>query len=394
MSHQYGGLFDSLKKKSFEYIVKNLAKDFAESLLLATFSPPDTQEEEMEVFDHLDEFMLFGETLDGEPVLEFLIDKLRWSREEKEVLREWKEAAFFSVFDVLKIEKDRLCLRDWVSEAEYEVFFSAPDLPPSYQNFQGENFIFVTFVSIHGVWFLSDLPKTVSSNVEEAVFREFVQKQPSENYYRHNPEKLKAAFELQKKFYDCFVSLFGADEIIISGKDLKETRENFFQAWQKQKNFCETEPAGDFEPELLAADDVGVLIDEREGPYYLLNYGKFKKIFSENGELSDGQVELFKDYLLCASVPAFVFRRAKDRYPERFCQVIKKIVPSSEFKGDSIFNFDLLMNHYKPFWRKINLSVHPVNLRFKKYYFQQTGVGRNSPCPCGSGLKFKKCCER
>lgn len=24
--------------------------------------------------------------------------------------------------------------------------------------------------------------------------------------------------------------------------------------------------------------------------------------------------------------------------------------------------------------------------------FHRTAIGRNTPCPCGSGLKFKKCC--
>lgn len=24
--------------------------------------------------------------------------------------------------------------------------------------------------------------------------------------------------------------------------------------------------------------------------------------------------------------------------------------------------------------------------------FHRTRIGRNSPCPCGSGIKFKKCC--
>lgn len=38
--------------------------------------------------------------------------------------------------------------------------------------------------------------------------------------------------------------------------------------------------------------------------------------------------------------------------------------------------------------------------RFKKYfkhtpYVRETPkVGRNEPCPCGSGLKFKKCCGK
>jgi uncharacterized protein YecA (UPF0149 family) len=30
------------------------------------------------------------------------------------------------------------------------------------------------------------------------------------------------------------------------------------------------------------------------------------------------------------------------------------------------------------------------------YYktIKSTKIGRNDPCPCGSGLKYKKCCEK
>ena len=30
--------------------------------------------------------------------------------------------------------------------------------------------------------------------------------------------------------------------------------------------------------------------------------------------------------------------------------------------------------------------------RFLGYHIPKTKVGRNEPCPCGSGKKYKKCC--
>jgi uncharacterized protein YecA (UPF0149 family) len=41
-------------------------------------------------------------------------------------------------------------------------------------------------------------------------------------------------------------------------------------------------------------------------------------------------------------------------------------------------------NQYWTAWRRGSMAV-PVASRPPK-------VGRNEPCPCGSGLKFKKCC--
>jgi uncharacterized protein YecA (UPF0149 family) len=43
-------------------------------------------------------------------------------------------------------------------------------------------------------------------------------------------------------------------------------------------------------------------------------------------------------------------------------------------------------------------EIDPLNLSpFRQRQLERTGqtkVGRNSPCPCGSGRKFKACCFR
>jgi uncharacterized protein len=42
-------------------------------------------------------------------------------------------------------------------------------------------------------------------------------------------------------------------------------------------------------------------------------------------------------------------------------------------------------NQYWTAWRRKSVAV-PIARRSQK-------IGRNEPCPCGSGLKYKKCCE-
>ena len=55
-------------------------------------------------------------------------------------------------------------------------------------------------------------------------------------------------------------------------------------------------------------------------------------------------------------------------------------------------------NHCKPFvielgdlWRRNNPEL-PVQQAHDSHVAESPGVGRNDPCPCGSGLKYKKCC--
>ena len=42
-----------------------------------------------------------------------------------------------------------------------------------------------------------------------------------------------------------------------------------------------------------------------------------------------------------------------------------------------------------PFWRDIDRFTHKPIIRAGT---ERPKVGRNEPCPCGSGKKFKKCC--
>jgi hypothetical protein len=52
---------------------------------------------------------------------------------------------------------------------------------------------------------------------------------------------------------------------------------------------------------------------------------------------------------------------------------------------------------YKTAWvgtRVVGLCRKCANRGVKTIRKQELRPGRNDPCPCGSGLKFKKCCIR
>ncbi|MCS7280745.1 MAG: preprotein translocase subunit SecA [Desulfobacterota bacterium] len=51
----------------------------------------------------------------------------------------------------------------------------------------------------------------------------------------------------------------------------------------------------------------------------------------------------------------------------------------------------LIVEHRQP---EIYLSRNGMNYRAPSYTTKQRKVGRNDPCPCGSGRKYKKCCGR
>ena len=76
--------------------------------------------------------------------------------------------------------------------------------------------------------------------------------------------------------------------------------------------------------------------------------------------------------------PALARVRTEERALEilDFCQEhgIQAVIEIEPKKPEDIFDIELA------------LSVHQPVLAAPK-------VGRNDPCPCGSGKKFKKCCD-
>ena len=59
-----------------------------------------------------------------------------------------------------------------------------------------------------------------------------------------------------------------------------------------------------------------------------------------------------------------------------------------EYKADHLYNL--------PQWKNIFSEEHMKVLykgqKSSKTYVREEKIGRNDPCPCGSGKKYKKCC--
>lgn len=143
-------------------------------------------------------------------------------------------------------------------------------------------------------------------------------------------------------------------------------------------------------PDILQESDIGLVMDEREGMHHFFDYGQFVDVFARDTD-TRGSLAIVRDYLEDDSLPAFVFRRVAKRFPEHFRSVMRVVLGQSYMASDPIKDFGSIMDDFKPGWRDTYPSVHPVNRRVQKYLYGRSGAGRNDPCPCGSGKKFKKC---
>ena len=76
-----------------------------------------------------------------------------------------------------------------------------------------------------------------------------------------------------------------------------------------------------------------------------------------------------------------------------------------EFDGDQLNEFVQLLSAFDNSTRLWSNNGHSPNEIFSLYEqknisprpnqaAKKAKIGRNDPCPCGSGLKYKKCCGR
>lgn len=66
-----------------------------------------------------------------------------------------------------------------------------------------------------------------------------------------------------------------------------------------------------------------------------------------------------------------------------------------EFKGYFLEDGKTLFHHERSLFKKINNEwLYDSTLSTQKTIKKEVKIGRNDPCPCGSGKKYKKCCGK
>ncbi len=308
MVHKHADLSSDIKGKCVDYIAKYLMEDFNKSSAGKLFAKKYKNEDGIIVGDEdevdrawiysIDQFLLFGETVSGEKTLEVILKKAKgFTEEEKEILKEWKEKAFDSIFEVVEMDEKKIKLLDLVAEVKYDVYSNVDRPIKEALQIEEKCFMHTNLVPVKSVWFLSGVQSIVPFEMEQVIFEDFVLKQPPRRAYCNNSEKLKKAFELQKDIYDFFVEFYGSDEIIISGDKLAQTQREFYSTWNSKlggKGFPDEKI---FPEDIRKADSVGVVMDPKEGEFIIIDYGFFVDIFSKPDGRREGWRELILGYL-------------------------------------------------------------------------------------------------
>ena len=127
----------------------------------------------------------------------------------------------------------------------------------------------------------------------------------------------------------------------------------------------------------------------------------FTKIF-ENKDSVENYKECIEYFLSNDSVPDSILKRVYEKYPN-FMDVINETIDKkytfeellkeykSEYLNNTIYSSATILYCSNAFADVFDVISAP---KTQQSAAPTTKVGRNDPCPCGSGKKYKNCCGK
>ncbi len=404
---------NNIVKEIFDFTQTNetVKEDFAE--YLSTIGAKNIPLSQMEKI-----FLpyIFERRIDGKSVLEMFKEE----KGESSVIESFINAQS-SIFEIKKILKNGFELYNLINERTYKVLSLT-----KMTNFRGVyagQYIVARIFELDGEYYVIEISSILSHSQKEEAFRYAVMKlvHTPRMLYFDNPQKEEEIKNAISEMYQKFIKTFNTDIILTTNKhaddiigafnegedvDLSDKgcdidSYKFFHVKEldnNYSNFLENSMGG------FASHnetyDVAVIFDEQNGLYAIPFYQTFSKIFEDKDSVENAKacVEYF---LTNDSIPNTILDRISTKYPN-FMEVINE---SMETK----FTYEELINKYKSDYVK-NKIYSSATVLFCSNAFSQIfeyisepkptqpviteKVGRNDPCPCGSGKKFKNCCGR
>lgn len=335
-------------------------------------------------------------------------------------------ASMSSIFEVKRVLQNGFDLNNIINEKTYSVVSLVK--MTSFRGIGAGQYVVARIFKFEKAYYLLEISGVLPSSRKDDALRYSVAKiiQNPELVYLDNPEKQKEIEKEVKDIYDKFIDFFGTDEIVTTNrhaddligafndfaeggekvefKDKIELPENFkfFNVSEfnnSYENFLENSLGGFSSHKEIY--DVGIIFDKELGLYAVPFFQTFNKIFEDFESVENAKAcVLF--FLENDKFSANIIKRVAERH-ENFMDVVNKLLNAN-------YTFDELLEHYKSRYLE-NKIFSSTTVLYKSKAFSKTlgiieediekptlegidlsKIGRNDPCPCGSGKKFKKCC--
>lgn len=365
---------------------------------------------------------------DSKSIIELFLEKAKKVTKGARLILKALTGSIYSVFEVKKILKNGFEFYNLVNEKDYSVISLV-----KMTHFRGVGvgqYVVARIFEFEGEYYLIEISNVLAANQKEDAMRFAIAKiiQSPEIVYKDNPQKKKEIEAQVKKFHKAFLECFGKEEVITTNKfaddiiglfnDFAESAKKpsddeikskikpvdeykFFHVQEfnnSYENFLENSLGG-FSAH-KETYDVGVIFDEELGLCAIPFYQTFCKIFEgKDYKTIENYEKCVEHFLLNDSISANLLRRIESKN-KNFMKVINKIYSTE-------MTFDELLEKYKKQHLKEKIFSSTTVLYESKVFAKTLGyieeeeqkpkietqnIGRNEPCPCGSGKKYKKCC--
>ena len=332
-----------------------------------------------------------------------------------------------SVFEIKRVTKTGFDFLNIVNEKRYMV--TSLMKMTAFRGIGVGSYIIARIVKIDGDDYLLEISGVLPSTRKNDAYRFAVAKiiENPELVYLDNPEKQKEIEKDVADIYDKFTEFFdGKTEIVTTNKNADEligifndfaeegkksdyekliTEPKEYKYFNVQEfnnsydNFLENSLGGFSSHQ--EEYDVGIIYDKELGLYAVPFYGTFNKIF----EVKDytkitNYDECIKYFLRNDKYSANLIRTVAEKH-KNFMEIVNAVL------GKNLTLDDLLRKYKRRYLT--NKIMSSTTVLYRSNAFSSTlgiiedeenkpeidlsqKIGRNDPCPCGSGKKFKKCC--
>lgn len=356
---------------------------------------------------------IFERNLDSKSIIELYLEKSKKLPSIQKKIAQALEQSISSIFEVKRILKNGFELYNIINEKNY--YTTSLVKMTAFRGIGPGLLIVARIFNYENTSYLLEISGVLPSRRREDALRYAVAKiiETPELVYFDNPEKQKEIEKNVKTLYKKFVEYFGTDEIITTNKFADEVINLF-------NEYAETGYKASFSDKIQSPDeykffnvsefnnsydnflenslggfsshnevyDVGIIFDKELGLYAIPFWATFNKVF-EGGSVENAQ-QCIEHFLNNDKISANLIIRAAEKHTN-FMEVIAPLDEilqkyKSRYLKNKVFSSTTVLYKSEAFSNTLGL------LEEHEAQIDMSNVGRNEPCPCGSGLKFKKCC--
>ena len=369
---------------------------------------------------------IFERNLNNKSILALFLENTRkLSALEKKIVKALMQS-ISSIFEIKRVLQNGFELNNIINEKTYNVVSLVK--MTTFRGMGSGQYVVARIFKFEKAYYLLEISGVLPSSRRDDALRYYVEKiiQNPELVYLDNPEKQKEIEKDIKEIYDKFIEFFGTDEIVTTNKfadDLIGAFNDFAEGGEKvdfkdkiqtldtykffnvsefnnsYENFLENSLGGFSSHKEIY--DVGIIFDNELGLYAVPFYETFNKII-ENPDSVENAKECVEFFLNNDKFSANIIKRVAQKH-DNFMEIVNKLLNTN-------YTLDELLEHYKSRYLE-NKIFSSTTVLYKSKAFSKTlgiieediekpnlegidlsKIGRNDPCPCGSGKKFKKCC--